>query len=202
MKPQSAGFTLVEMLLALFAFSLLAGAAVALLGFSINSKSALSEVSDDIRDLQLARATMKADFAQLVLRPVRDEFGGLSRFAFEGGVRPSDEPMIAFVRRGRVNPLGAEARSSLQHVEYALEDGSLMRRTRARLDLTSKTPVHSTPLISNVDGISVSFLSNGVWANQWRAQRNGSVSLPEAVALEVEISGIGPVRQVFLARGQ
>ncbi len=202
MKSRSAGFTLVEMLVALFAFSLLTGAAVALIGFSLNSKDALSEVSGDIRDLQVARAIMKADFAQVVLRPVRGEFGEFSRFAFEGGVRPPGESLVAFVRRGRVNPMGAETRSSLQHVEYVLKDRNMVRRTRSRLDLASKTPIQSTPLIGNVDDVTVSFLSNGIWSGQWRAQKNGSISLPDAVAIEVNIAGIGNVRQVFLAQGR
>lgn len=202
MKTASAGFTLVEMLVALFVFSLLAGAGAGLIGFSLNSKDALGAASNEIQNIQVARATMKADLGQIALRPVRDAYGGRGPFAFEGGRPLTQVPLLAFVRGGRENPMGSEVRSSLQYVEYTLEGGVLVRRARAHLDATPDTPIHSRPLLDDIEEISVSFFSGGVWSDRWRAQRTGGVVLPDAIALDAEITGLGRVRQVFLTPGQ
>jgi len=202
MKSKSAGFTLVEMLVALLAFSLLAAAATALIGASLRNQDTLAAASRDIQDLQLARSKMKADFAQIVLRPVRDAYGGRNQFAFVGGSPAQKGPVLAFVRGGWINPMGAETRSSLQYVEYEVEKNTLIRRTRARLDSTSDTPVQSMSLLKGVETLSVSFLSGGVWSDQWRSQREGNTLLPDAVAVDAEVAGLGRVRQVFLAPGR
>ncbi len=202
MKSMSAGFTLVEMLVALLAFSLLAAAASALIGASLRGQSALTVASNEIRDLQLARSIMKGDFAQITLRPVRGVYGGHGQFAFVGGKPVGQGPLLAFVRGGWDNPMGAEPRSSLQYVEYEVDKDTLIRRVRARLDPTSDTPVSSMALLKGVEELSVSFLSGGVWSDQWRSQREGNMVLPDAVAVDAEIVGLGRVRQVFLAPGR
>ena len=202
MKSMSAGFTLVEMLVALLTFSLLAAAATALIGASLRNQDTLAAASRDIQDLQLARSIMKADFAQIALRSVRDAYGGRGQFSFVGGKPAAQGPLLAFVRGGWVNPMGAEARSSLQYVEYEVEKDTLVRRVRARLDSTSDTPVQSIELLKGVETLSVSFLSGGVWSDQWRSRREGNTLMPDAVAVEAEVAGLGRVRQVFLASGR
>ena len=104
--------------------------------------------------------------------------------------------LLSFVRRGFDNPL-AEARGSLQYVEYLVVDDALIRRTRARLDATPDTPVVSTVLLDRVKSAEASFLAGGVWSPLWRATLMGG-ALPEAIALTLDVAELGSIRQAFL----
>lgn len=194
---KSRGFTLVEMLVALLAFSLLSAAAVALLNITLRNKEVFDQSTAAIQELQASRALMKADFSQIAVRPVRDAFGGRAQSSFAKG--SDSKVLLSFVRRGWDNPDGAEARSSLQYVEYALEDKVLVRRARAYLDATPGTPVMARAMLSGVEGVAVSFLADGKWTEQWRPVRE-TRDVPNAVAVTLDLAGLGEVRQTFLTR--
>lgn len=194
---RSRGFTLVEMLVAMVAFSLVAAAAAGILNLSLRNASAFEETDGATRQLQIARTIMRADFAQIARRPVRDTYGAAIPAVFVGGAGEAGDPMLRFVRHGWDNPDGAEERSSLQYIEYAVEGGALVRRTRPYLDPTPDTPVTATTLISDVRGVTVSFLSRGQWSDKWLAA-NVQGALPDAVALEMKVAAAGGLRQAFL----
>ncbi len=65
------GFTLVEVLLALFIFSLIATSTVYALRVGINARGQLEQSDDRLRKLQLTRLLIKDDLAQYVERDVR-----------------------------------------------------------------------------------------------------------------------------------
>jgi len=191
------GFTLVEMLVALLTFSIVSAAAVSLLNLTLRNKDIFDRSSAAIQEMQVARAIMKADFAQVSPRHVRDAFGGRPQSSFGKG--NDGRVLLSIVRRGWDNPQGAEARSSLQYVEYALEDGALVRRARPYLDAAPNTPLAAHTLIAHVAGAQVAFLSAGKWSDQWRPV--GTVGeLPNAVAITLSVEGLGDVRQAFLTR--
>ena len=189
------GFTLVEMLISLAIFGMLSAATVGVLNASLRSKSALAEVTDRTKDLQIARAIIKADLGQIVGRTIREPFGGPPRPAFQGP-RETDKILLSFVRRGFDNPL-AEARGSLQYVEYLMVDEALVRRARARLDPTPDTPVVTTVLLDRVKNVEVNFLAGGAWSPLWRADLIGG-ALPDAISLTLDVVKFGPIRQAFL----
>jgi general secretion pathway protein J len=66
------GFTLVEVLVALAIFALLAGAGALVLSQTIDTRFALRAETDRIGDLQRMHAMLKADLAQAAPRRVRD----------------------------------------------------------------------------------------------------------------------------------
>lgn len=195
------GFTLAEMLVALFAFGLISSAATAVLTFSIRAKDALSEADARLRDLQMARTLMRADFAQLALRPVRDPFGVSQGVSFAGGRDAPGGALVAMVRRGWENPNGEEGRASLQYIEYRLEDGALIRAARPRLDATEDTPVTERRLIEGVEAVSVEFLQGQQWSDRWVALGSGGPGTPAAIAFEFRLAEYGEIRQIFLAPG-
>ena len=191
------GFTLVEMLMALLAFALLSSAAMALLDLTLRNKESFDRASAALQDLQVTRALMKADFAQATARPVRGAFGGAAASSFSAG---SDGTVIlALVRRGWENPGGNEARSSLQYVEYVFEGGALVRRARPYLDAAPTTPPQSRKLLA-VSEAKLMFLAAGKWQPQWRPVLEDS-DLPDAVAITLNIEGLGEIRQAFLTGG-
>jgi len=193
----SKGFTLVEVLVAMTIFATIAAAGSAVTVYALRSGEAVDASAETSRRLQLARATMKADFGQALPRPVRDAYGATALFGFTGGGADTTKPVVAFARRGWANPEGAEARGSLQYVEYVLDGETLVRRSRSRVDPTPQTPERDTALLRGVKSLNVSFFSKGVWLNEWRSAPN-MATLPEAVAIEVDVADLGTVRQVFM----
>ncbi len=193
----SRGFTLVEMLVALLAFSLLSAAAVALLNLTLRNGESFAQSTSAIQELQTTRALMKADFSQIAVRPVRDALGGRAQSSFAKG--RDGKVLLSFVRRGWDNPDGAESRSSLQYVEYALVEKVLVRRARVYLDANPGTPIMTRAMLSGVEDVAVSFLDDGKWSEQWRPVSE-TRDLPNAVGLTLELADLGEVRQDFLMR--
>jgi general secretion pathway protein J len=191
------GFTLVEMLVAMVAFSLLAVAAAAIFSASLRSAETFERADALTKDLQIARSIMRADFSQIALRPVREPYGAQRPAAFAGGAEGNATPLVTFVRTGWDNPGGAAPRSSLQYVSYIFTDGQLVRRSRPYLDPTPETPETAVALLTNVSAVGVSFLARGQWSDRWLTMA-GQGALPEAVAIEISGPGFDQIRQAFL----
>ena len=211
MRERQKGLTLVELLIALLIFALIASAAVYALRLSANARDQLEEANSEIGEIEIARMVMKEDFALSLARPVRDAYGAPAGPAFLGGMetlrRPSvvgERLLVAFVRSGWLNPEGAAPRSSLQYVEYVEKDGALIRRSRAYLDdARGQAPVERA-LISDAGEISVSFLagqtpSDLLWVEGWPAPATAGASggPPKAVAITATLPRIGEIRQLF-----
>jgi len=196
MTPAARGFTLIEVLVAMAVFALVALMTAGLASSALSARSELDVADERLRKLQTARALMKADIGQIVWRPARDAFGGSGRSGFIGGATGDTEPLLAFVRGGWTNT-GGEARPSLQYVEYAVVGEALVRRTRAALDPTPNTPTEELTLLAPVIDAGVSFLTGETWQPLWRAGQASNAVLPDAVALELTLEGLGEVRQVF-----
>lgn len=195
MKGQG-GFTLVEMLVALFIFGIISASGVLVLTFGLQAKERSAVVVERLKTFQLARAVLKSDLGQLVERPARGPLGG--GLVFRGGVARGKVPVLAFVRSGWDNPYAAEDRSALQYVEYALEDGVLLRRSRVRVDAAADTPERSRPVLSGVTSFSIAFFDGVQWSDSWQSVSGRGIGLPKVVAIEAEIEGLGEIRQLFM----
>jgi len=191
------GFTLVEMLVAMLAFSMLVTAAISILNLSLRNQEAFKASSTIVQDIQVARSIMKADMGQLAPRPVRDSFGGRPHSSFAQGSAGGRNVVLSFVRRGWDNPAGDEARGSLQYVEYILDGTDLLRRTRPYLDAAPQTPTSTTRLFADVAGVKIAFLNGEAWTGQWRPVGTNA-ELPKALAITVTLTGLGEIRQAFL----
>jgi len=194
------GFTLVEMLVALVAFGLVAAAAMSLLNATLRNQQVFDGATATLRELQAARAIMRADFAQATTRPVRDADGRLAPFNF-APEQAKDQPALAFVRRGWDNAGGVEARGSLQYVEYLYNGTDLIRRARPYLDPTPDTPSYSTTILRNVAAFALTFQAQGTWSDRWQPGP-ATRALPDAIAVTTAVAGLGPIRQAFLIGAQ
>lgn len=188
------GFTLIEMLVALLVFSLLAVAGVSVLQISVANQASVRAHTRELGDFQRARTLLKNDLEQAAARRTRDEGGRAAAGAFasqaEAGL------LMALTRRGWDNPDGL-ARSSLQYVEYRLTDGRLERRTRPALD---GAPLgQPQQLLDGVEAAEVEFLAQGAWRPTWTS--SSSIPLPQAVRLTLTLKSYGTVRQLFLLPG-
>lgn len=190
-RTEEAGFTLVELMVALLIFAILASAGVALLSFSVRAQAASNAKLDDLAALQRTLSLLSADLAQASDRPVRDEAGTvLPAFAGENG--GGTAPMLRFVRNGWIN-LDTQPRADTQRVAYRVIDGTLERLAWPRLD--GAAPLPPQPLLTKVQGIAVRYRYKGAWNDRWDGA--GGVPLPQAMELRVRRTGVD-YRQLFL----
>ena len=193
------GLTLVELLVAVAVFGLLAAAGVVVLAQAADNRDLLSARMARIAALQRTRALLQADLAQAAARRVRGPDGAPERSAFVGShVRAvGDHPgaLFALVRRGWINP-DAERRPSLQYVEYRLVGGRLERSTREGLD--GGAAGEPQVLLDGVRTLSIDYRADGRWNDGWLGRLD---NLPQAVRLQLDVEGFGPMAWSFLLPG-
>lgn len=190
---RQAGFTLVELMVALFIFGLISAAGVAMLTFSVDSETASREALADMSAIRRMNAALTNDLAQIAPRPARDEAGSLQD-AFFGGDGSDGNLLMSFVRHGWTN-YDRAPRSSLQKVDYRLVEGRLERSAYPYVDGAAALP--PAVLVEGVESVALRYRIEGQWRDRWDPTR--ADSLPEAVEAVVVVEGLGPVRQLFQA---
>lgn len=182
------GFTLVEVLVALTIFALLAAAATGLLAFGIDARAAAAARLGEQAALVRTRALLAGDLGQAAARPWRDA-GGARQPAFASG----GTLVLGLVRRGWRNDGGA-ARPSLQRVEWRLAGGRLTRATAPLVDGAATGP--ATLLLGDVTALRLRLHDGRGWAEGWSAEV--PQALPRAAELTIVQGDAPPLRQVFL----
>lgn len=192
------GFTLIEMMVALLIFALITAAGVAVMSTTLSNQSAVRIKVERYAELQRTRAILKADLSQAASRRTRGEDGMPAMTAFSGGSPWGGEgPLLAFTRRGYENP-DQVARASMQYVEYAVVEDRLERRARPALDGARLGPAQV--LLTGVQSIQPAFLFQGGWRSDWKGV--AQTDIPTAVRLNVRLSDMGTVDQLFLTSGE
>jgi len=118
-----AGFTLVEVLVSMFIFSLISVGALIALSTTLDAREAAETRLGEIEQLAAARRQMADDFATMIIRQNRDGLGGLIDSSREG----AETDRFTLTRRGRPNPDGKFARGDLLRVSWRVENGQLIR---------------------------------------------------------------------------
>ena len=175
------GFTLVELVVALFIFGMLAAAGVALLSFGVRAQAAAGNRLDDVAADRRMSVLLANDLAQALPRIARGVDGAPVR-AFTGNDGRSDPLVLGYVRGGWTNP-DAALRPSIQRVDVVLEAGRLERRSYPMTDgaATAVTLV----LADDVVQLALRYrTAEGEWRPRWDNARLDT--LPRAVELTVE----------------
>ncbi|MDX9998103.1 MAG: type II secretion system minor pseudopilin GspJ [Phenylobacterium sp.] len=191
------GFTLVEMMVALLIFGLVAAAGVAVMSFSVDNRQIVQAHTDRLARFQRARALIRADLSQAAARRTRGPDGQAASWTFAGGAGAGSGVLLALVRRGWDNPDEAP-RASLQYVEYRLSDDRLERRSRPALDGAELGPPQV--LLTGVAAATVSFAAGGEWVEA--LPHGAHQPPPPAVRLQLRLRDLGEVEQLFLVTGE
>jgi general secretion pathway protein J len=189
-RPVRNGFTLVEMLIALALFAMIAVGALGLLRFSVDAEMASRARTESIAAQRRFLSVWTADLAQAVPRPSRDQ-SGLARPAFEAG---ADGILIRFTRSGWDNVDGSP-RPGLEKVEYRVAGDELVRAGYPFPD--GAAPDQGAQVLPLTSPPTVRFrTSDGNWRDRWEPQL--STELPVAVELLIPQRGVPPLRIVSL----
>ncbi len=191
-RLRSAGFTLVEMLVALTIFGMLTAGGVALLSFSVTSQDMTDRQLATLSEIRRAAALLTSDLAQAAPRPWRGGDGAQQPALASGGA--GDPRVLTLVRGGWDNPDQAP-RASMQRVEYRFQGNRLIRVGFTHVDGGGAASV--TTLIDQVDQVALRFRDReGGWQTAWRPE--DPAELPTAVEFTVSSARFGPIRQLFL----
>lgn len=196
----AAGFTLLELLVALAIFSLIAVMAYNGLKVVLEQQAATEIQADALAELQKVYLLMQRDIEEVVPRPIRDEYGDIQP-ALAGG------DALQLTRGGWSNPAG-RLRSSLQRVGYAYEDGHLVRYSWAVLDRAQDSEPQRQPLIGDIEEMTIRYLAgNNEWEERWPdplASGDATAAttvLPKAVEITLEHEKFGPLVWLFRLPG-
>lgn len=186
------GFTLVEVLVSLMIFGLLAAAGVAILSFSVRAQTATGAKLDDLSALTRSFSVLSADLAQASLRPMRDE-AGTTLPAFVGESGSNSVPMLRFVRAGWSNIDGAP-RAAMQKVAYRLDGDTLQRVAFPMID--GAAPLPPAALLTHVRQVTLRYRIAGAWNDRWDGSQG--TPMPEAMDVAIERADGRVYHQMFL----
>jgi len=208
-KSKISGFTLLELLLAVFIFALISTGAYQVFNVAQRNASAIESKQQRIRDVSLTFEIIEKDFIQLSPRFWRDPFSDAPTPSLQTDF--SGNYLVRLVRSGWRNPLGVN-RSEQQAVTYRLEDDKLQREYTQHLDNISSTEPVKTTLVDRVNTASLRYLdrNNGEWRDNWpptdsaqnqqinqQGSQQLSISLPIAIELRVEFEDMGELISII-----
>jgi len=154
-RDKEAGFTLIEMLVSLFIFSLISAGTMTVMSSSIAVRDRVNQGMEELNRIQASRSIMRTDFERISLRARRDILG-----SFEPYVLTTDgEPLINFTRLGRENPGGLEARGDAERVAYLFRDEKLIRQSWPTANPDVSSEAREIVLFDNLLSAHLDFLS-------------------------------------------
>ena len=157
-KYREAGFTLVEMLIALLLFGILSAIATALAVTSTRSFAATDGALARLSDIETARSVLAADLGQAVHRPSRTADGKQLR-AFT--LTPYG---FAMVRGGLAATLPA-----VEKIAWGFDGGRLLRQTFPAID--GAPPGPAVVLLTGVREIRWRVAADRGWQGEWAPRR-------------------------------
>lgn len=191
------GFTLVELLVAITIFAVLSAMAYGGLRSVISSEEAIAVQNQRLEALQKTMLFLGRDFAQLVPRGIRDEYGDQ-----QPPLRSQSNGLaqLELTRGGWRNP-ARQMRSTLQRIGYALEGGSLVRYSWYVLDRAPDSRPTRLLLMDGVTGAQWRYLDEqGRWGDSWPPLNGAAASankVPRAVEVTLSLDGMGTIRRLF-----
>lgn len=162
-RHRESGFTLVEMLIALFIFALISAGTMTALTGALSARAQVKIRLSDIADIEIMRALIKSDMRHMILRENRDSFGVKEPLILSGGY---DDNLITFTRSGRANPGGLQKRGDLQRVTYIFEQGALIRRALTVENPSQAAEPQDRILMAGLTDIEIEFISGNAVARQ------------------------------------
>jgi general secretion pathway protein J len=200
---RTAGFTLIEILVALVIFAIMAMLSYRALAAVLDSREQLNAETQKWRDCALFFARVEQDLQGLLNRPVRSADDIIAPpFAVNPDV--TAEAMLALTRSGFAQADGLLA--APQRVGYRLRDGSVELLLWPHPDMAPRTAPQVFPVLSHVADFTVRALdARGNWQMRWPAVSNSASSAaieysPSLVELSITLSSGETLTRLFAMR--
>lgn len=186
------GVTLLELLVALAIFAVIAVIAYSGLNITLTMRAQTDEHAAQLAELQMAFSRLGKDIEQYINRPIRNEYGDI-----EPAIQGTDIH-LEFTCTGWRNPM-QQPRAELQRVAYHVAEGILWRSYWRVLDRAQNTQVLKVKLLQNVESFALRFLGQDLkWYDAWPPQ---SFEQAETQLIAVEVTLImthwGSLKRIF-----
>ena len=195
------GFTLLELLVAMAIFAIIGLAATGGLNAVIDQSLAAKNSLTELNDLQRAMRFLTTDLYQLHPRIVRDELGRGDEPALLANGQ--DDYLIRFSRECWRNPAGLP-RSTIQRVQYRLEEETLIREQWPVLDRTLASEQTALELLEGVTELEFEFLDySDQWQIQWPPVTPGGANevWPRAIRINLTLKNNGKLQRLIEVAG-
>ena len=191
------GFTLIEILIALTVFAILATITSSSLYYAFNARTRVNAQAEQLNNLQLAVSLIQQDTSQIVGRAIR---GNEMRLfpAFVGQPK-----YMEFTRDGNVNPNSIEKRSTLKRVALVCQDEKLVHRTWDILDSIDRNTYKDKVLIDNIKECHFNYLNQTLqtlqeWREQAGTQNQPAEIFPKAMQINIILKEWGEMNLLFI----
>jgi len=123
-----AGFTLIEMMIAVFIFGFISILSYGGMNYVLKGENTLRTSAEQFKDLQLTFRYFEKDINQMINRSIRNQYGDIQP-SFVG----DEDKAFSFTHTGWRNPAN-QVRSKMQRVAYEVDENTLQRHTWGQLD--------------------------------------------------------------------
>lgn len=195
------GFTLIEIIIALAIFAILATITSSLLIQSVHVQERVSLHSERTAEIELAIALLQQDITQLIPRAVR----GNEMHLFPPII--GQAKYFEFTRGGVTNPMSIEQRSTLMRVAYVCEQHQLIRRIWQQLDTPDRSQYHDTALLKQLKSCSFEYMGlHNTLVSSWyqeppRSRKPIPIFLPKAIQVNLTFTENEPLTLLFAIPG-
>ena len=194
MKRSQHAFTLIEILVALFIFALVALISGQLLSRTLSAQDQLQDRGERLALVHRAMQIVQRDLLQLTNRPIRNS-DDLERL---GPLLINTDGFLEMTRMGWRNPL-RHSRSEMQRISYRLEDEKLIRGYWHTLDRGYDAEPAFQTMLEDVKRVEFYVLDiQGEEHKFWPPMRqNEQVADPIAIILRIEIAPFGVIERIW-----
>lgn len=191
------GFTLIEILIALMVFAILATITSSTLYYAFNARTRVNLQAERLNSLQLAISIIQQDTNQTVERAIR---GNEMRIfpVFVGQAQ-----YLELTRDGNVNPKSLEKRSTLKRIALVCQEEKLLRRTWASLDPSDRNIYEDKVLLDNLSACNFKYLNQTLqvldeWREQAVTQNQRKEPFPKAIQMNLTLKDWGEMNLLFI----
>ena len=191
------GFTLLEILIALTIFAILATITSSSLYYAFSTRTKVNIQADRLNMIQLAISIIQQDTSQIVDRAIR----GNEMRLFP--VLVGQPEYMEFTRDGITNPKSIDKRSTLKRISITCLDGALIHRTWESLDSIDRNKYQDRVLIDNIKDCHFNYLNHNLQSlTEWREQavdeEQKAEIFPTALQINLTLKDWGKINLLFI----